>query len=80
MKLFVVCTQWNHLVQAILKITLNIPLFILNYPLLFFDLEPWLTRSSSNYSELEHLSIVPKLFELLKFTDKSVSSEDIKNY
>ena len=31
------------------------------------DLEPWLTHSGSNYPCLEQFSMVPKMFELLKF-------------
>ena len=53
--------------------TLIIPLFFrisktfLNYPHISPDLALCLTISSSNYSCLEQISMVQKMFELLKF-------------
>ena len=42
----------------------------LNYRYLLPDLAPWLTLSSSNYPCLEQFSMVPKMFEPLKFDCK----------
>ena len=39
----------------------------LNYRDFLFDLAPWLTLSGSNYPCLEKNSMVPKMFEPLKF-------------
>ena len=39
----------------------------LNYHYLLPDLAPWLTFSGSNYPCLEQFSMVPKMFEPLKF-------------
>ena len=39
----------------------------LNYRYLLPDLAPWLTLSGSNYPCLEQFSMVPKMFEPLKF-------------
>ena len=52
--------------------TLNIQLLcrnrnFLNYPYLLPDLVPWLTLSDSNYPYLEQFSMVPKMFEPLRF-------------
>ena len=39
----------------------------LRYHYLLPDLEPWLTLSGSNYPCLEQFSMVPKMFEPLRF-------------
>ena len=65
MKLYVVCTHWNHLIKVILMRTLNIKLLwkSLNYRYSLPDLAPWLTLSGSNYPCLEQFSMVPKMFD-----------------
>ena len=40
---------------------------LLNYCHLLLDLAPWLTLSGSNYPYLKQVSMVPKMFEPLKF-------------
>ena len=64
-----------RIIEAILMSTLNIQLLrrkskkknTLNYRYLLPDLVPWLTLSGSNYPYLEQISMVPKMFEPLKF-------------
>ena len=48
-------------------ISLKMEKTFLDYFHLPFDLAQWLTRSGSNYSCLEQISMVPKMFEPLKF-------------
>ena len=66
--------------------TLNIQLLLenrkdfLNYRYLLPDLVPWLTLSGSNYSYLEQISMVPKMFEPLKFDCKYFSYLSVKIY
>ena len=53
-------TQHTTIVKEIKKKSLN-------YRYLLPDLAPWLTHSGSNYPCLEQFSMVPKMFEPLKF-------------
>ena len=48
-------------------IVLKIEKISLNYRYLFPELVPWLTLSDSNYPCLERISMVPKMFEPLRF-------------
>ena len=74
MTLYVFCTHWNRLIEAILMSTLNIKLLSrksktksLNYRYLLPDLAPWLTLNGWNFPCLEQFSMVPKRFEPLEF-------------
>ena len=48
-------------------IVLKIEKISLNYRYLFPELVPWVTLSGSNYPCLERISMVPKMFEPLRF-------------
>ena len=48
-------------------ILLKIENISINYCPLLPDLVPWLNLIGSNYPSLEKISMVPKMFELLKF-------------
>ena len=66
------CTHYNRPIEAILTSTLNKPLYyrrsnIQIYPHLPPDPALWLPLNGSNYPCLEQISMVPKLFESLKF-------------
>ena len=76
MKMYVVCTHENCLIEAILMSTLNFTSLnkwtnrkkkSLNYRHLLPDLAPWLTESGSNYPYLKEIFKVPKMFEPLRF-------------
>ena len=73
MKLYVVCTHYNHLIEAILMSILNMPSLYrryknsLNNCHFLPDLVPWLTPSASNYPYLEQIPMFLKMFEPLKF-------------
>ena len=63
-----------RLIEAILMSTPNIQLLWRKYRYLLPDLAPWLTLSGSNYPCLEQLSMVPKMFQPLKFDCSSLKS------
>ena len=72
-KVYVVCTHLNRLIEAILMSILNIQLLcrrskktFLYYSHLSPNLALWLTLSGSNYLCVEQISMVPKMFEPLK--------------
>ena len=54
------CTQHNIILLKVKNISIN-------YRHLFPDLVPWLNLIDSNYPSLEHIYMVPKIFEPLKF-------------
>ena len=67
MKLYVVCTHYNRLIEAILLSTLNVHLLcrkskhiLLNNSYLLPDLAPWWNLSGSNYPCREQFSMVTK--------------------
>ena len=73
MKLYVVCTHKNRLIEAIDEhiqhtiIISKIGKTILNNIHLPPDLALWLTLSGSTYPYLEQISMIPNVFEPLKF-------------
>ena len=46
----------------------------MNYRHLLPDLVPWLNLKGSNYPSLEQISMVPKMFEPLKFDQEVAGS------
>ena len=69
-KWYIVCTHKIRLNEAILMRTHKIPSYYekSKYTLIMPpDLALWLTFVSSNYPSLEHIFVVPKVFEPLKF-------------